>query len=314
MNIKQLHALRAVLAGGTVTNAALAMHLTQPAVSRLLLQLEAEIGFPLFDRRHGRLWITPEGETFCREASRAVAHLDHLVELARDLKRLQVGFLRIIALPSIAYGILPRAIARFSRLHPEVQVDVSVRQRKELEKAVAAEPFDVAFTSMPLASENIEVELLPAVRATCVLPQDHRLAGKPSLQAADFAGECFIAGVEGTVLRTRLDEIFAAEGVRRRQVIIAETTMMICELVAAGVGVSVVNPLLTGRYAGQLAVAEFGYDLSLRYGMILPDRRPRSQLAEVFTGIVRRSLEPRPTMAPGLGELCPFELPVACRS
>jgi DNA-binding transcriptional LysR family regulator len=64
MKLRQLEAMRAVLARGTTTHAGELIGLTQSAVSRLIKQLEDELGFKLFDRRHGRLLITPEGQNF----------------------------------------------------------------------------------------------------------------------------------------------------------------------------------------------------------------------------------------------------------
>jgi DNA-binding transcriptional LysR family regulator len=287
MNVRQLQALCAVVASGTVTNAASALFLTQPAVSRLLLQLEAEIGFPLFHRHQGRLWVTSEGETFCREAMRVLNHFDRLHDFARDVKRLRVGFLRVVAMPTLAYGLLPDALAEFARMHGDVEVEVDVRQRKELAETLASEPFDVALVPLPMEGDKIEVSPLMTSRAVCILARGHALAAKTHISAADLDGVDFIAGRKHTLLRTRLDEIFATAGVRPRQVLTAETTIMACELVARGLGVSVVHPLLTAKYPTHVEIRDFAHALDMQYGVALPVVRPRSQLAAVLTGLVR---------------------------
>ncbi len=291
MNLKQLHALKAVIDGGTVTSAASAMMLTQPAVSRLLLQLEGEIGFPLFHRSQGRLWATAEGEAFCQEASRVLAYMEHLTQLARDIKHLQVGHLRIITMPSIAYFILPAAIAEFSRDRVEVEIEIKVHQRGELQRAVETEPFDIGFASMPFSSTQAKVTPFVSADAVCVVPERHELAAKKEISAADLDGQPFIANAPGTLLRTRLDEIFAQEHVRPRQVLTSENMILACELAAEGLGIAIAHGILRQKPLRGVVVRPFANHLTMRYGLLLPLGRPHSSLASLLVRCVQAQVE-----------------------
>ena len=102
MKLRQLEALRAVVASGTTTQAADLLGLTQSAISRLISQLETELGLNIFDRRHGRLRITPEGQHFYDVVKKVLSSVDQITATARDIRTLKTGALRIIAMPALA--------------------------------------------------------------------------------------------------------------------------------------------------------------------------------------------------------------------
>ena len=97
INVKWLHALRAVVQSGTVTEAAERLRVTQPAVSRMLANLEAELGFALFARQSGRLSITPQGEAFYFEVEAALAGLDGIESAGKNIRSGSGAHLRLFA-------------------------------------------------------------------------------------------------------------------------------------------------------------------------------------------------------------------------
>lgn len=163
MKLRQLEAIRAVMASGTTTHAAELMGLTQSAVSRLVTQLEEELGLNIFDRRHGRLQITPEGQQFYDVAKKVLAGVDQIDATARDIRTLQAGALRILAMPALAYGLLPRTIAKINKRFKQVKISVGVGTRAELEDGIASSQFDVGIATLPVDQQGIETELLCSV-------------------------------------------------------------------------------------------------------------------------------------------------------
>ena len=89
MNLKRLQAFRAVYETRSVTAAAQRLHMTQPAVSRLISDLEKELGLQLFARQRQRLVCTEDGRSFFHEAERALAAVDQVVDIARDIRTLK---------------------------------------------------------------------------------------------------------------------------------------------------------------------------------------------------------------------------------
>ena len=98
---RQIDAFRAVMMAGSVSAAASYMHVTQPAVSRLLRDLEADLGFPLFDRAGGRLVPRKAAAMFFREVERVYVGLDQLLRVAQDIRALSEGVLRIGTVSSL---------------------------------------------------------------------------------------------------------------------------------------------------------------------------------------------------------------------
>lgn len=111
MKLRQPEAMRAVVARATTTHAADVLGLTQSAVSRLIMQLEAELGVSLFERRHGRLLLTPEGQHVFDVAQRVLDGVDQLTATARDVRTLRSGALRFISMPALATGTGLRGLA-----------------------------------------------------------------------------------------------------------------------------------------------------------------------------------------------------------
>src|SRR5262249_5687114 len=176
MNLKRLQAFRAVLEAGSVTVAAQRLNSTQPAVSRLISDLEQELGLKLFLRQRQRLVPTAEGMTFFREAERALAAVDRIVDIARDIRILEGAHLRVVAGMVAAFGIMPAATKALLSLYPKVHVSLEIKDVREISDWVATGPFDVGITRMPLEDPRVECEPLVTDQCVLILPETHRQA------------------------------------------------------------------------------------------------------------------------------------------
>lgn len=289
MKLRQLEAIRAVIATGTTTNAAEMMLLTQSAVSRLITELERELDFKLFDRRHGRLALTSDGEIFFHEAETVLAGMDRMAATAKDIQSQQAGSIRIVSMPALSYGLLSPAVAAFSRAHPKVRISVDVvGQREQIQKRVAGGQFDIGLVTLPVDQEDVAIEHLFAVDGVCITPQGHRLAGKAKVTAQDLADEPFVSVDPGTRLRGRVDDLFRALGVRRLLSVEAQTSVMVCHLVADGAGVSLVHPFVATALRGKLTAIPFEPALRFDYGLVFPRSRARPKITQTLTDILKR--------------------------
>src|SRR5258707_3184016 len=122
MDVRLLEAFRAVVDHRSVTAAAGAMGVTQPAVSTQIARLEETIGFALFERSGGRLKPTPEGLLFYAEASRVLGEVDRLQAATAQIREGQSGRLVIASHPSASISLLPGLVAEFLAGRPEVSV------------------------------------------------------------------------------------------------------------------------------------------------------------------------------------------------
>ena len=121
MRARQLEVFRAIMRSGTVTGAAKALNVSQPALSQIVLHTEDELGFRLFERVKGRLVPTPEADELFPEADRLFDDLDNLRRLALDLRHGKVGTVRLAASGPPSLSFVPRALRRFRELHPGVR-------------------------------------------------------------------------------------------------------------------------------------------------------------------------------------------------
>jgi len=125
LNLRQIEVFRAVMTTGSISGAAQALHVSQPAVSRLLSYTESKIGFALFERIKGRLYATPEAKRLFREVENVYAGVQRVNELAHDLAERRRGFLHVMSSPSIGQRLVPQAIADFRAQHADVHVTLS---------------------------------------------------------------------------------------------------------------------------------------------------------------------------------------------
>lgn len=290
MKLRQLEAFRLVLARGTTKHAADALGVTQSAVSRLVSQLEDELGFQLFDRRHGRLHITPEGQQFYSVARKALAALDEISATARDIKTLGAGTLRIIAMPALGFGLLPNTIARVRDRYTNIRISVDVGSRTAVEKGISEARYDIGVATLPIEHDSIVVEPLCAMDAVCVMAPDHPLSAKTVIEVEDFEGRPFVSVETGTLFRYRIDELFSRFGVKRDLHIEVQSTVMACNLVALGAGLSIVHPFVADSFLPRVVVRPLALNTRFDYGILFPAGVSHSRVAAAFADTLRDSL------------------------
>jgi DNA-binding transcriptional LysR family regulator len=243
MNYKQVEAFRAVMLTGSMTTAAAQLYTSQPNVSRLVGQLERDTGLQLFKRMAGRLLPTPEAEALFREVERSFVGLQGLREAALSIRRLGTGTLRIGTVSSIAIGLLPTALSAFRRQHPDVPVAVHISDSPTVCKWTAAGFCDLGLVAYLVDTPGVEARIWHRERGVCVVPDDHRLASRRRIRAGDLDGEPFISLPPGDGTRAAIDAAFQPD----RRLLTIETSFApaICTMVGKGLGVSIVNPLVS---------------------------------------------------------------------
>lgn len=254
LNLKAVLALRAVMTEGTVTGAAQRLHRSQPVVSRLVGQLEASLGFPLFRRERQRLVPTLEGLAFYRETERAIAALAEIEATARRIRDRSPFPLRILAQSHIVHGLLNEVLPSFCARHPEFQFSIEIRQREYISQWVANQQFDIGFAPAPSDHPQIESSLLIRTPLWVVLPTAHRLSAERQISVEMLEGEPLVTVRSGIPLRTRIDAVFSDRNAK--PTIRGETpsVMLACQLVARGLGVTIADPFVTSLFLGDAAV------------------------------------------------------------
>lgn len=290
MNFKQVETFRAVMITGSMTAAAQQLHTSQPNVSRVIANLEKEIGFEVFDRMAGRVIATKGGEALFREVTRAFVGLDSLLESASAIRDAGVGTLRVAAAASISNSVIPQAIRRFSESYPAVRIVVDTSESSVIANWTATQHCDLGVVSNVSEKPGVVASLMHSESAVCVMPAGHRLAKRKWLVPDDLDGERFISLPRGGLSRRMIDAAFPQDG----RVLVLETpfAVTICRMVSEGLGISLVNPLLTRtmRLPGIVTVP-FKPAIKFESYLLRAQLAPRDTHASYFVSCLRAAFK-----------------------
>ena len=188
MELRQLRYFAAVAETGNISQAAKAIFLTQPALSRQIKALEDEIGQCLLERRAHSIHLTPAGETLLREARELFQNVDHLLERVRAAG--QSVHLRVGYSPSFATGILSTAVGNFTQAHDGAQVELFDLSTKELLTGLESKKLDIVLTVGGDTALH-GITWTPLLRAPwrLAMKRKHRLSARPRVTPAEAAAE-----------------------------------------------------------------------------------------------------------------------------
>lgn len=298
MNIKALRAFRATLSEGSLVAASEVLHLSQPAVSRLISGLEAELKLTLFDRTGRNLKPTPEGLAFYREAGRILDNLDEVPRIAAEIRAGRTETLRIVTMPRIAQSLSAPAVARLFKAKPDTNISLDVRARREAGKWLAGREYDIGIGALPVDHPDIVTKPLIRVRAQAVLPLGHPLASRRELTASDLADQPIIRLMQGLLLRDQLDDIFHSAGVTPKLTCEVAASQLACSLVAEGAGITIADELVAAQAGPEgLSLVPLVPERWMTFGLLYPVAQTKSEallqfeiaLLEVVKELAQRS-------------------------
>lgn len=237
MNLRHLRAFAAIADAGGFARAATRLNLSQPALSRQIHALEAELGVPLFDRAGRRVQLTPQGEDLLRRGRRLLAEADSLGERARALKAGETGILRVGATPQVIENLLADFLTRYRRRHPGVEVhlieDGGVRLHARLERG------DVHLTMTAVGGTRFEDRLLYPMHLLAVLAPAHRLARRAVLEIAELNDEPLLLLRSGFGSREWFDAACRIAHLQPRVLLESGAPHTIVALAATGYGITI---------------------------------------------------------------------------
>jgi DNA-binding transcriptional LysR family regulator len=241
ITFRQIEAFRAVMTGGGMSRGARALGVSQPAISRIMADLEAEVGFPLFAKEGRNAIPTLRARLLLAEVERTLLGLSHLEGVARTLRESGEGRLSIALPPSILPVVAEQFIGPFARLHGEVFIAIEILPSFQVVDPLALRQHDLCATYEAFDPDGYEEMSIGRARAACVVPSGHRLTGaRRPITLAELAAEPFVSYRPDAGFRIEVDRLFAIAGLRRDIRSEARTTAAVCELVAALQAVSII--------------------------------------------------------------------------
>lgn len=241
MNLHHLRIFASVAEQGGFTKAAVALRLSQPAVSKSVGELERQLKTALFDRTGRTTRLTDAGVVLFTRARELFAVERSAEEELRTLQGLEGGVLRIAASTTVVTYLLPAYLARFRTAHPGVRLRVSSANTRDVARAVLGRRADVALVEGPIEDPRLEVLPWRDDELVVIGHPAHVLAGRQRLRLADLTEASFIVRERGSGTRRVAEQALAAHGVTLTVGLELASTEAIKQAVAAGLGLAIVS-------------------------------------------------------------------------
>ncbi|MFC3126068.1 LysR substrate-binding domain-containing protein [Pseudoroseomonas globiformis] len=287
---RQIEAFRAVMLRGTVSGAAQMMNMTQPAVSRLVRDMEDSLGYALFSRVGGQVTPTPEAALLHQEVAMSFVSLARIERTALDIRRGQRGALRISAMAGPALSLLPRLVAGFMRAHPDTYVSIHNNTTPVTLERVSLRQYDVGLCYVASPYPGLEIEPLDGLEALCVLPTGHPLARRRVVRLTDLQGERLLSLGLGSQVGLRLDTLLRMEGIGATVAAEASASEVLCSLVAEGAGLALIDPFTAANLRDPaLRVRRFEPAIAYGVAMVFPEAVPRSVATARLSEMIREA-------------------------
>ncbi len=246
---RDLKMLAAIVEEGGVTRAANRLHVTQPALSHQLRNLEEAIGMPVFDRINKKMVLTPAGERLLNSARIVLEELRRAEEEIHSAARPSQGVLRISTECYTCYHWLPSRIQIFAKKFPSVEIKIIVEATRHPFAPLLDGDLDLAIASTNVQNRKLIYTPLFHDELMVVMPPNHPLASRAAIRAQDFADQNLIMYAMPLQESTLFQKILIPAGVAPRKLSQVQLTEGILEMVRAGLGITVlarwaVAPLL----------------------------------------------------------------------
>ena len=242
MNItfRQLKIFEAVASHLSYTRASEALHLTQPAVSMQVKQLENTVGLPLFEQIGKKIFLTDAGNEFRRYSSAISSQLEELGQVVDEIKGLKRGRLTI-AVASTANYFLPRLLAVFRQRHGDVTVSLDVTNRAQLLKCLEENRTDLVIMGQPPEGMDLVAERFMDNPLVVIAAPEHPLAKEKNIALARLREETFLLREQGSGTRSAMERYFTANKLELSSSLEMSSNEAIKQGVEAGLGLGLVS-------------------------------------------------------------------------
>jgi LysR family transcriptional regulator, low CO2-responsive transcriptional regulator len=255
MDLRQLEILRAVAETGSFTGAGRRLHVSQSAVSRQILLLEAELNEPLFWRIKRKVKITPAGEALLQLAIRVFEDIKETTSTITETQEKLTGTVRLVGGMTVSLYVFPSLLKEFRRLHPEVDVKVMTGSTDRLVRKLRSGAADLGLITLPINESDLIT--VPVMREEMVLVTfpSHPLAKRGRFEPQDLVRQPFVLYEPNSNTRRTIDSFFVREKILPRIVMETENVEIIKAMVRSGIGITVISQHAVEREVrdGQLA-------------------------------------------------------------
>jgi len=296
LKLAQLRLVAAVEDGGSVSAAAQALHLSQPAASRMIAELEASFGAPLCERLARGVRLTPLGTALARHARSVLLQLAEAERELGDLKAGRLGAVAIGAVSGPAFDLTPAAVMRVREIAPEIELSVKIDSSNVLARDLLSGQLDLLLARVPeeLDANAFDAYAIGVEEARLVLRREHPLRSRGPATLADLAAYEWVMQPRGTPLRRALENLFLEANLPPPRRMLATTSLLMTMMVVAkGDAVAALSHEVA-RFAcesvapGALAMLPTAFPLVVQpYSLLTARKRPLSPAARTVYETIR---------------------------
>lgn len=246
MNIRQLEIFLEVCETMSITEAAKQLFLSQPAISKTIRELEADIGILFFDRIKGKLYLNEEGKAFRMKASQFMRDfhaLEHFNKYSVEEIPLRIGTSLTIALNS-----LPDAITQFKKKYPKTPLKIYSENVLQIQRRLLNGEIDIAFTEGFESNQDFDLELLSEYSLYLVCSAQNEFVTKETITPDDLLKLPFLLREKGSTLRDRFDELTHKLKVDISPVLESINTEVLIKAAKANMGITILPEPLAIQY------------------------------------------------------------------
>jgi DNA-binding transcriptional LysR family regulator len=278
-DLRHIRAFLALARAGSFTRAAAELHMSQPTLTVQIQQFESGLGIKLFDRNKRHVELTQAGRDLLVPLERILIDVEAITTSAEELLEHRRGLVTVAALPSVAAGLLPRAIKRLSESYPGISVRVYDGVASTVAAMVKTGQVDFGITSQTYGDRELTSQVLIMDRLCAVVAAAHPLTKKRSMSLRELAKHPLILMVKDSSSRQIVDMAFDREGLVSNVAYEATYGTTVAGMAHAGLGVGVLpESMAAPSRLHQLRIR--GEALTRRIGIIMRAGRSLSPTAD----------------------------------
>ena len=278
LTLRQIEVIRAIMITGTIAGAAKLLNVSAPGISRLMKHTERSLRLKLFERRQGRYVPTPEAKDIFEQINGVYRKVDDLHSMLARIERGGDVEFKLGSVPSICHVMVPRAIERLRRKHPDLRIDINILKIEEALDYLLLGKGEIVAMSYKLDHPGLDFMPLAMGELLCIVPQGHPLAGYSSISAREIVQHQLIGIDPNDPYGRIMSEIFQRQGLHYDMAIKARFGTTVCSLVRAGLGIAIIDQF-TVAHGSMQGIAAIPIEEPTRfqtYVAMKNDRRSRS--------------------------------------
>jgi DNA-binding transcriptional LysR family regulator len=298
-DLRQLDAFAAVMSAGSITGAARTLGRSQSAVTRLIQDLEAVLGYKILHRNGPRISPTEQGVLFFPEVERVLQSFAHASACAQAIGQLAPLPIEIAATPALSISLVPAALAAIGPALLPHRIHVSAVAAERVVQAVISRSADFGLATLPFDPAGIDVHWTGEAPCVAVLRADDMLAGRRVLRLRDLRKRRVLT--LASRLRRRIDRVLQQADIEVADMIDTNASSTALAMARAGLGIAIVEPATAyGLPLDGLTIRPLDTVIPFLVGAFTPAGKPMSPTLAALNDAL---LETASTMLPGFKQL-----------